>query len=303
MRPYVIALASLAVPIAAGAQADTNFVPRELATALVSTTDYSSSRARIVVGTFPTPEMAGMVPRGGRVLGGLVHEDRRGKANRFTGILAYRESPDSIATLLEQQVGRVGLRSPAMEGLYAPGGGFLPAGSDAVGRERPLMFCGDSVSVTAMVNEYASGSLLRLTTSGSTQNTICDMRRNAELRVTAMSRAERIVLPTLRPPAGATGNPSGRSSSSSSSGELSRQGSSAWYAARQTAAEMVDHFARQLTEQGWTLGKRIAEDSVALLVARKTEKGEVLHLLLTDHITNARDHALEVSVMAPNRRP
>jgi hypothetical protein len=66
---------------------------------------------------------------------------------------------------------------------------------------------------------------------------------------------------------------------------------------------MIDHFASQLTEQGWTLGKRMAEEIMAMLVARKTEKGEVQHLLLTDHVVEVRQHMLDVSVSVPSRRP
>ena len=184
-----------------------------------------------------------------------------------------------------------------MEGMYGPMGGFMPTGMAGVGRERPLIFCSDSTYVTATVNEYETGSLLRLTTTNTTRNSICDAQRYAQVRVTGAVNSERIVLPTLRPPVGATGNPEG------SSGGMNRRSSSAFYIARQSAAEMIDHFASQLTEQGWTLGKRMAEENMAMLVARKTEKGEVQHLLLTDHVVESRQHMLDVSVSVPSRRP
>ena len=296
MRRYVIALASLLVPMAAGAQADTSFVPRELATALVSTTDYSSSRARIVVGTFPTPEMAGMIPRGGRVLGGLVHEDRRGNANRFTGVVAFRESPDSVATLVEERMTQAGMRQPDINTGMGWRGGFMPAAVLGTGRERPLMFCADSTSVTAIVTEYATGSLLRLTTQRSIRNTICEVR---SVRVTGMisDRPDRIELPTLRAPKGAVGGPTG------AGGGGARQASSAQYTARETVPELLAHFASQLQEQGWTLGKRIGDDDIGVLTARKVDKGEAQFLTLTDFLSGARQHELELSVLAPSRRP
>lgn len=296
MRSYVIAFASLVFPMAAGAQADTAFVPRELATALVSTTDYSSSRARIVVGAFPTPVMASLVPPRGRVLGGLVHEDRRGNATRFTGLVSFLESPDSVATLFEQRMAQAGMEPPAMASSMGGRGGFASAAIIGIGRERPLMFCADSASVTASVTEYSTGSLLRITTQTSTRNTICDMQRSA--RVTGMiGGPDRIELPTLRPPRGAAGGPGG------GGGSGTRQSSSAQYIARESVAELIAHFAPQLQEQGWTLGKRIVDDDIGLLTARKVEKGEAQFLMLTDYLTGPRQHDLELSVVVPSRRP
>jgi hypothetical protein len=296
MRTLAILCATLFLPAFAAAQADTSVVPRELATALVSTADYSSSRARIVVGTLPTPEMAGMLPRGGRVLGGLVHEDRRGNANRFTGIVSFRESPDSVATLVEQWMTQLGLEPPNMSSSMGWRGGFMPAATMGVGRERPLMFCGDSASVTAIVTEYAAGSLLRLTTQTSLRNTICEAR---SVRVTGMisDRPDRIELPSLRAPKGSVGGPTG------AGGGGARQGSSAQYTARETVAELLAHFASQLQEQGWTLGKRIGDDDIGVLTARKVEKGEAQFLTLTDFLSGPRQHELELSVLAPSRRP
>jgi len=295
MRVSAIVILALGLSASAQGQSDTGVVPRELATALVSTSDYSSSRARIVVGSFPTPEMASMTPRGGRVLGGLVHEDRRGNANRFTGIVSFRESPDSLATLFEQRMTQAGMEPPDLGSRMGGRGGFAAAAIIGTGRERPLMFCSDSAFVTAAVTEDATGSLLRITTQTSTRNTVCDMQR--AVRMTGMiGGPERIELPTLRPPTGAVGGPGG------GGGSGHRQYSSAQFTARETVSELLTHFAPQLQAQGWTLGKRIVDDDIGMLTARKVEKGEALFLTLTDYLTGQRQHDLELSVIVPSRR-
>ena len=291
-----LVLTGLAVPmVAAAAQSDTSAVPRELATALVSTADYSSSRARIVVGAFPTPEMARMIPRGGRVLGGLVHEDRRGNANRFTGIVIFAESPDSVAMLFEDRMIRAGWEAPPMSGFGSQMGGFVAAGTGAgVGRERPLMFCSDSGFTSAQITEYASGSLLRLTLSTSTRNTFCDRDRSAPQSRMMM---ERIEMPTLRPPSGSSGNGRGTGSS------MERADATAQYLSPRNVQEMLAYFGPQLSEQGWTVEKRTGDEEVGLMTARKVVKGDTHFLLITDHMTTPRQHELSMSVRVPSRRP
>ena len=296
MRALLVLIAGLLATVQVQAQSDTAAIPRELATALVSTADYSSSRARIVVGTFPTPAMARLVPRGGRVLGGLVHEDRRGNANRFTGLLVFTESPDSVATLFEERLIRAGWEAPAMNGFGSQMGGFVSAGSGSgTGRERPLMFCSDSAATTAQLIEYASGSLLRLTLSNTTRNSICDRDHTAAPQSRMMM--ERIEMPTLRPPTGSSGNGRGTGSS------MDRADATAHYSSSRNAQEMLAYFGPQLSEQGWTVEKRVGDEDAGLLTGRKTVKGETHFLLITDHMMASRQHELSMSVRVPSRRP
>jgi hypothetical protein len=266
-------------------------VPRELASALIAFSDYSAARPLIIVGRVPANHLAALVPRGASVLGGTISPERRGDGGRTTTILAMPETPDSAIALLLAQFARTGW-SPAPMPDYGARGGFA-LGPAMEGRQ--FNYCSDSSSVFGSVVEGANrSSVIRLMTTGTLRNTLCDPDGRAFMR----DRMEIIVLPTLRPPPGTTGGSMGSCGGGGDSREANARLESSM-----SAATMIAHFAPQLQQQGWTLGNRVSDDNLTVLTARKTDdKGEPMFLTLTDSRFTARDHELVLRVSIPSRR-
>jgi hypothetical protein len=293
MRRYnPLVLISL-LPALLGAQRpDTSMVPRELANALVGFNDPFGGRAEIVVGRVPADYVAALVPSNAQVLGGMSIPSARGVASRATTVLTMTQSPDTAFAALQAHLSRAGFRpAPAMEMGGGTGEGFVSL-SSPMGRGMPglmLNYCSDSSSAYGtVVDRSTRGSLVRLMTTGSLRNTICDPER-AQMGMRRYME-DRIRLPTLRPPPGTFGG-SGGSGSSGDSRE-----SHARYTSGIRAPDMIAHFIPQLEEQGWQLVRRAGDVDITVVTARKTEKGEQLYLVLTDYVWEPRQHEISLRV-------
>jgi hypothetical protein len=129
-----------------------------------------------------------------------------------------------------------------------------------------------------------------------------DRNRLQELRgyscFDASLRSEELEMPTLRPPSGMTGGSTGMSGSGDS------RETSVHLRGGQSPAELLDHFAPQLKEQGWTLSNRVTEGDAGMLSARKTNsRGETVYLLVTDvrYMPREHDATLRVWRQSDNR--
>jgi hypothetical protein len=272
---------------------DTTAVPRDLVRALLAFADFASGRdPQIVVGRVPDERLTAIVPKGARVLGGVTYQERRNP--RTLTILSMSERPDSALVLVAKALESAGYKAaPTFERTLGESGGFV---SSSIGPTMPgsaITYCTDASSMFASIMDGENrGSMVRMMSS-SLRNTMCDPSMRRRLRG---GRMDEIEMPTLRPPPGAVGGYAG------SSGGGDHRQSTAQLQSALSAAEMVDHFAPQLREQGWTLGNRATDGDVSVLMARRTDKdGEPIHLALTDVRYTARDHDLTLRVWKESR--
>lgn len=279
---------------------DTTTIPMELARALVTFSEFGSEgAAEIVVGRVAAAGLAALVPKGARVLGGVIYPSRRNP--RAITILTMTERPDSTLVLIGKTLEGAGYRTaPTFESIRGERGGFVSSSYSAISIGRGagsfINYCSDSSSVTAGVTDGDNrGSLVRIT-SASLRNSMCDPEMRSRMQMG--SRREMIELPTLSPPAGATGGGRGSSGSDDSRETSARLQSSL------SAAEMIDHFAPQLREQGWTLVNRATDGDLSVQTARRANKdGEPVHLSLVGVRYAQREHEVTLRVwMQPRDR-
>ena len=294
-----IAVALAVIPVTLSAQRpDTTMIPRALANALISLGDYMGGRdPQIVVGRVPDERLAALVPPSARVLGGVTYPNQRN--SQTTTILSMPERPDSALVLVGARLESAGFKpAPTFESARGESGGFTSSSMGGLGPGMPgsmLSYCGsDSTSVTASITDGENrGSMVRLMSSRSPRNTMCDPRMRARLRG---FMEEEIELPTLRPPTGATGGQSGMSGSDDS------RETRALLRSNLGAVEMIDHFVVQLREQGWTLNNRATDGDLSVQTARRTDKkGEPLYLILADNRYGPRDHDVTLRVWKQSR--
>ena len=296
MRQLIAAVGLFVAPAALAAQfpaRDTTPVPRELAVALIQ--QYGGANPTIVVGRLPDSSLAPVVPSGARILGGIASGGRRGPGGTSTTILEVTETPDSILNVIESTLERLEWRRPPM--MRDPGerGGFVMSSFPVMFGGRGTMsvaFCSDSALLTATASGAFDVSIVRLMLNSEARG-MCDERQDVAWR-----RMQMLELPTLRPPPGAS--PTG---GHGSSGGNDYRETSVQLGTRLSAAEVMAHFAPQLEEQGWTLGKRVSEPEVSLLTATKrAENGDTLHLLLVDGKSDTRSHHASLRVWNPAAR-
>ena len=274
---------AILLPVGLSAQrADTSAVPRELVTAFMALNDPTGGNAQIVVGRLPEDRVAAMIPSGGRVLGGVTTGGQRG--GRSTTFITMAVAPDSAMALVASQLERAGLKpAPAFESMRSGSGGGFSVTTIGYGPAGNMLnYCSDTASVFASAAEREGGSFVRLMVSRSLRNTMCDPAMRDRMRP---PRFEELEMPTLRPPAGMTGGSAGTSSSGDS------RETSVRLRGGQSPAELLDYFAPQLQEQGWTLSSRVTDGDAGMLSARKANsRGETVFLLVTDVRYTPREH-------------
>ncbi|MGH7679253.1 MAG: hypothetical protein ACRENU_12350 [Gemmatimonadaceae bacterium] len=293
-------ISALALPVVLSAQRpDITVVPMELARVLVTFGEIGVEReAEIVVGRVAGAGHAALIPRGARVLGGVIYSTRR--FPRAVTYLTMTESPDSALVVLGKALEVAGYKAaPTFEDIRGERGGFVSSSSSGAlslgrGMGSIINYCGDSSSVTAAVTDGDNrGSLARIT-SGSVRNSMCDPQMRSRMQMG--SRMDEIEMPTLRPPAGATGGPQGSSGGGDSRSTYARLQSSL------SAAEMIDHFAPQLREQGWTLVNRATDGDLSVQTARRANKdGEAIHLSLAAVRYGQREQEVTLRVWMRSR--
>lgn len=200
---FALVLLTLLFPLTLGAQrADTTMVPRELVAALIAFSDYSGNLPEIVVGRVPAGNVSPLVPRGAAVLGGVTYGGRR-DGGRSTTILSMMETPDSALALVQAQIERAGWKLAPLPDMGGREG--FAIGPTMPGRM--VTYCSDSASVYTSIVEGANrGSIVRLMSTPSLRNTMCDPDRRRLMR----GRMEDMIrLPTLRPPPGSSGGSMG----------------------------------------------------------------------------------------------
>lgn len=290
-----IALALAVVPVTLSAQRpDTTMIPRALANALISLSDFMGGRdPQIVVGRVPEERLTAVVPPSARVLGGVTYPNQRN--SRTTTILLMPESPDSALVLVGAKLESAGYKpAPTFESMSGGSGGLVMVGGPSMGSA--LNYCSDSASINASVTEGQNrGATVRLISTRSQRYTMCDVAMRDRMR--GADLMETIELPTLRPPTGVTTGPVG-----SSGGSGSRE-SHAELQSSLGAAEMIDHFATQIREQGWTLSNRATDGDLSVQSARRTDqKGEALYLMVSDYRYGPRTHLVTLRVWTEQSR-
>lgn len=261
-RPSIAIVLVIVLSVAAQGQTDTSSIPRELALALIGG-DFRGAPS-ITIGRTPDGFAPGLIPANARVLGGATYQADRptGMLASVTAIAVVADSAEPGLSRLAQSLDRKGWKPPAVPGR----GGFA---SVTVGYGGPSMLLCDESSALMLSAKprTGGGSTLQLTLSPAE---ICDPDRRDRER-----SARELPLPTLRPPTGvySRGNGSG--------GSDNYREANTELVTSKGASELADHFARQLVEQGWTLGLRAADgNSVVQMASRMDEKGNSLNGVL-----------------------
>jgi hypothetical protein len=244
MRFITLAAAVAAAGMARGALAQSaqrppavDSLPRELVQALVR--PYSINRdMEFYVGELP-PSLAPFfyVPRNARILGGMT------STSGVTAVLHLPPGSEDVATMYHRELPKLGW-TPPLHTSDPRGWGFVPAPYAAA--NGGLEFCHIGQSLQLIPEPDGAGgtqltALVQMNAGGS-----CAA---SGARVEFVGRPPQAALPTLTNPAGTTMNSpacfqpttGGRSNASSERVQTSL-----------SPAQLLDVFARQLADSGWT---------------------------------------------------
>jgi hypothetical protein len=243
MRTIVMALL-IAAPLSAQ-QPASDAIPRELALALIERSGPSGTPAEIFVGRAPPSFPTNALPRNPNVLGGVE------RPPGASVVLAFREAPDSVFSMLVRQLERTGWEREMREQME----GFVPAPSG-----RPHRFCRDDTSLMLEVRERAGGgSLAHLSSWTSEDNLACDEDRRARFA------REQVDLPALHAPTGARSLGSGRGGGGWGSAEAHTRLETTMH-----SIDLAAHYAKQLADSGWTItGPTVGQGTVIYGVRRR----------------------------------
>jgi hypothetical protein len=223
----------LALPCLARAQES---VPTELALALLR---FGSDRpATILVGRIPEEYSADVnVPRGARVLGSLV------SSRQTTIIVSGTGSTDSLRAGVERTLlarGWTRFQPP-----YAARGGFVNEAS-----ERYPRFCkGSSNSVN--VSLAATGKGIAQARLDFVPGGMCDTSNVVRAQHTDFAGVRQMEFPTLRAPAGSSGEATQECFAARRSGFGARSSTATFVRTTMSPSEILAHYGAQLSAQGW----------------------------------------------------
>jgi hypothetical protein len=232
-------------------------IPRELALALLN---FGSGvgGADIRVGKAPDDIPPALLPPGLQVLGSTTQFESS------VIVLAAQEQPDSAVSRYEAHLLANGwTRPPAPQ--TAPVRGFVAADAGQATDDRPDVACrGDEFVTYSGTYRRNGGSLVKVTYNRGTRYSVCKARQD----VTAYQSAyEAAPVPVLRAPFGSLmPDGSGTSSSANNSFSLSTR-----LTTHLKPVELVNHFDKQLREQGWS---SVADGSLQSMAAHTYWKND-----------------------------
>jgi len=234
-------------------------IPRELALVLLNLGP-GMGGADILVGKAPDDTPRDLLPSGLQILGSTTQFESS------VIVLAAQEQPDSAVSRYEAHLLASGwTRPPSTSPQAAPVRGFVAADAGQATYDRPDMACrGDEFVTYSGTYRRNGGSLVKVTYNRGTRYSVCKARQD----VTGYQSAyEAAPVPILRAPLGSMmPDGSGTSSSANNSFALSTR-----LTTRLKPVEIVNHYDKQLREQGWS---SVADGSFQLMAARTYRKND-----------------------------
>ena len=267
-------------------------IPRELALALLNLTPAPGwgVQTDIRVGKAPDDVPPELVPPGLQVLGSMT------KYESSSIILIASQQPDSAIAALEAHLLSVGWTRPPVP-TYRPPRGFVAADVALASPDRPDMVCrGDEFAMLSGTYRRSGGSLIKVMYNRGQQFSAC---KNREQPTQYRSPYEEAPVPTLRAPSGsmARGSSDMTMGGSSSSIALSTR-----LATRLKVGEVVDHYDKQMRDQGWAPLKAGTVEFLGARTYRKNdEKGRTWNALLLS-LSIADNNEQDVSLRLTQRQ-
>ncbi|HTK50327.1 MAG TPA: hypothetical protein VL308_00500 [Gemmatimonadaceae bacterium] len=213
-------------------------IPRELVLALLNLGP-GMGGADIRVGKAPDDVPPDLLPPGIEILGSTTQFESS------VIVLATKEQPDSAVARYEAHLLSAGWTKPPLP-QARPMRGFVSAEAGQVTYDRPDMACrGEEFVTYSATYRRNGGSLVKVTYSRGNRYSMCKARQD----VTAYkSPYDEAPVPLLRAPLGSiTIEGGGMNVGSDNSFSLSTR-----LTTRLTPGELVEHYDKQMREQGWT---------------------------------------------------
>lgn len=232
-------------------------IPRELVLALLNLGP-GMGGADIRVGKAPDDIPSDLLPPGLEILGSTTQFESS------VIVLAAREQPDSAVSRYEAHLLGAGWTKPPAP-QARPMRGFVSADAGQVTYDRPDMACrGEEFVTYTGTYRRNGGSLVKVTYSRGNRYSMCKARQDV---TTYKSPYDEAPVPLLRAPFGSiTTDGGGISVLSNNSFSLSTQ-----LTTRLTPGDLVEHYDRQMREQGWA---SIGDGSLKIVAARTYRKND-----------------------------
>ena len=232
-------------------------IPRELVLALLNLGP-GIGGAEIRVGKAPDDVPSDLLPPGLEILGSTTQFESS------VIVLAAREQPDSAVSRYEAHLLGAGWTKPPAP-QARPMRGFVSADVGQVTYDRPDVACrGEEFVTYSGTYRRNGGSLVKVTYSRGNRYSMCKARQDV---TTYKSPYDEAPVPLLRAPVGSITTDGGNmSASSNNSFSLSTR-----LTTRLTPGELVDHYDKQMREQGWA---SIGDGSLRILAARTYRKND-----------------------------
>ena len=232
-------------------------IPRELVLALLNLGP-GIGGADIRVGKAPDDVPSDLLPPGLEILGSTTHFESS------VIVLAAREQPDSAVSRYEAHLLGAGWTKPPAP-QARPMRGFVSADVGQVTYDRPDVACrGEEFVTYSGTYRRNGGSLVKVTYSRGNRYSMCKARQDV---TTYKSPYDEAPVPLLRAPVGSITTDGGNmSASSNNSFSLSTR-----LTTRLTPGELVDHYDKQMREQGWA---SVGDGSLKILAARTYRKND-----------------------------
>ena len=268
------ALVALTGAVASGQKVT---LPDEVVTVLVEGPGLALTGRYTVLAEAPPGFPADFLPAGVQVKGAAASDS-------FTVVVAY--VPTSADAAFVTDSARLSLVGWLPSGVPVSTFSLQPAGA-------PVTFCRAAVSVhVATVAARQGGHFLRMSVP-KTEGRPCVARP-------VMTVADVVSLPTLTPPPGA------RQLGSSSGGNADRREMSTRLQTDKSAADLHDHYLRQLAAAGWTIdGKRLEDKLLTVSRLRSAQNADVTAVLMVMawEKDDMRDVTLRVSRLQTTAPP
>jgi len=232
-------------------------IPRELVLALLNLGP-GIGGGDIRVGKAPDDVPSDLLPPGLEILGSTTQFESS------VIVLGAREQPDSAVSRYEAHLLGVGWTKPPAP-QARPMRGFVSADVGQVAYDRPDVACrGEEFVTYSGTYRRNGGSLVKVTYSRGNRYSMCKARQDV---TTYKSPYDEAPVPLLRAPVGSITTDGGNmSASSNNSFSLSTR-----LTTRLTPGELVDHYDKQMREQGWA---SVGDGSLKILAARTYRKND-----------------------------
>jgi len=253
VTPAVIVAQSAAKPPAAQEP-----IPRELVLALLNLGPGMGGGADIRVGKAPDDVPADLLPSGLEILGSTIQFESS------VIVLATRDQPDSAVSRYEAHLLGAGWTKPPTP-QAPPMRGFVSADVAQVTYDRPDMACrGEEFVTYTGTYRRNGGSLLKVTYSRGDRYSMCKARQDV---TTYRSPYDEAPVPLLRAPFGSIATDGGGMTAlSNDSFSMSTR-----LTTRLIPRELVDHYDKQMREQGWA---PVGDEALKIMAVRTYRKND-----------------------------